>query len=402
MAEQVLAVLPSAGLGGGIERYWSWMRGVIDDSGLPVTEVALAGPGQPPTLARKLWFILRIWRAARSLRPSAPVDVVMCHPHLAPIAWLAVRLSGLTVGRTVVLAYGTDIWGLSPVQRRVLARLPVVPVTISSFSAGALSFLGPSGIVPPGISEPWYRLLTAPAPPPGSAPPTDAGPPPGGPRPLDVLTVFRLDDPGKGLPEIVGALEEVRSRLGADVHLTVAGSGALPRALERLVGDRPWITVVRGPSDEELARRYRAADLFVLATRTSFTGGLSGEGFGIVLVEAQLAGTPVVAPAHGGSDDAFLDGVTGCKPAGESAGDLADVLTPLLADPTLLASLGANASAWSRAAFEPRRRNQRVAAVLGWRQGEVGPGLHLAVTPAGDAPAADDAAPATAAGGDPS
>ena len=67
---------------------------------------------------------------------------------------------------------------------------------------------------------------------------------------------------------------------------------------------------------------------------TKMRGGSSpcGEGFGMVLQEAQLAGTPVVAPAYGGSHEAFVEGLTGVAPADEMPGALAKVLRDLLED----------------------------------------------------------------------
>ena len=81
----------------------------------------------------------------------------------------------------------------------------------------------------------------------------------------------------------------------------------------------------------------------------------SGEGFGLVLLEAQLAGTPVVAPAYGGSHDTFIDQVTGTAPADESPEALARVLNAMLSDPDRLARMGQRAGEWARQAFAPDR-----------------------------------------------
>ena len=78
-----------------------------------------------------------------------------------------------------------------------------------------------------------------------------------------------------------------------------------------------------GLTDHDLAAQFAASDLFVLASRTRSGRRPCGEGFGLVLLEAQVAGTAVVGPAHGGSPDAYLDGVTGATPRDESAAALA-------------------------------------------------------------------------------
>lgn len=74
-----------------------------------------------------------------------------------------------------------------------------------------------------------------------------------------------------------------------------------------------------------------------------------------MLLEAQVAGTAVVGPAHGGSLDAYLDGVTGATPRDESAAALAAVLDGLAGQPARLAEMGRQGAAWARARFAPDR-----------------------------------------------
>ena len=75
---------------------------------------------------------------------------------------------------------------------------------------------------------------------------------------------------------------------GSSARLTVCGKGRatpwlpLPRA-------HPWCTVRPGLPDRELAAQFAASDLFVLATRTRAGRRPCGEGFGLVLLEAQVA-----------------------------------------------------------------------------------------------------------------
>jgi glycosyltransferase involved in cell wall biosynthesis len=66
-----------------------------------------------------------------------------------------------------------------------------------------------------------------------------------------------------------------------------------------------------------------------------------------------VAGTAVIGPAHGGSPDAYLDGVTGATPRDESAAALAAILDGLARQPTRLAEMGRQGSAWARARFAP-------------------------------------------------
>jgi glycosyltransferase involved in cell wall biosynthesis len=72
-----------------------------------------------------------------------------------------------------------------------------------------------------------------------------------------------------------------------------------------------------------------------------------------VLLEAQVAGTAVVGPAHGGSPDAYLGGVTGATPRDESTAALTEVLGELARKPARLAVMGRQGAAWARERFVP-------------------------------------------------
>jgi glycosyltransferase involved in cell wall biosynthesis len=115
--------------------------------------------------------------------------------------------------------------------------------------------------------------------------------------------------------------------------------------------------VLDSPSLADLVAEYKQATLFVLATRTRFQDRTnpSGEGFGIVLAEAQLTGLPVVAPASGGSNDAYLDGLTGTRPSDETPKALAATITGVLAEGQSLQRMSENAAIWAAARYDPDR-----------------------------------------------
>lgn len=85
----------------------------------------------------------------------------------------------------------------------------------------------------------------------------------------------------------------------------------------------------------DLPEVYAAADLFLLTSRH--------ESFGRVVLEAQLAGVPVVATACAGPADIIVDGKTGrlCPPGDVQA--LADAVTTLLRDGSLRRSFARSA-----------------------------------------------------------
>lgn len=103
----------------------------------------------------------------------------------------------------------------------------------------------------------------------------------------------------------------------AGVRLVVAGEGRARGAAEAVAGAHT--TFLGSVSDGELRDLYRRCRALVMPGE---------EDFGIVPVEAQACGTPVVAPAVGGVLDSVLDGVTGVlyRAKADPVRDLAAVL----------------------------------------------------------------------------
>jgi hypothetical protein len=334
----VLLLAPSRGLGGGIERYVRTVQSAFDDAGVASRRLDLARPG--PAGHRAL-----LAQAAAALATAAtPTRLVIAHRALLPVAALLARAR--KVGGISVICHGSDVWGSRRSPRRglecwLMRRPGVRLVAVSSFTAGALLSRGHATILPPGLSRAWFGELVTAA--------DQAG---GGTREgLEVMTAFRLGDwRDKGLPQLTAAI----SRLGrAGIRLTVCGSGEPPAELLDHIRPYPWCALCPRLTDAGLAARFAAADLFVLATRTRPGRRPSGEGFGLVLLEAQVAGTAVVGPALGGSPDAYLDGVTGATPRDESAAALAVVLDGLAGQPARLAEMGRQGAAWARTRFAP-------------------------------------------------
>ena len=112
----------------------------------------------------------------------------------------------------------------------------------------------------------------------------------------------------------------VRVCTAANYPLVVAGSGPEEARLRAMAG--PSVTFV-GYADDEHYRRLLSEAIAVL-----FPGE---EDFGIVPVEAQAAGCPVVALGRGGALDTVDDGVTGVLFSDPTDADLDDAITRLLA-----------------------------------------------------------------------
>jgi phosphatidylinositol alpha-1,6-mannosyltransferase len=160
-----------------------------------------------------------------------------------------------------------------------------------------------------------------------------------------IVTIGRLV-PRKGQDQLIRALPRVRAAVG-DVRLLVVGDGRYRKRLERLAqrhGDDAVVFAGR-IGWEDLPAHYRAGTVFAHPNRSRW-GGLEQEGFGVVFLEAQACGVPVVAGRSGGSPEALRDGVTGRLVDGGAVDDIADALIGLLRPPSTAARMGAAAREW--------------------------------------------------------
>jgi glycosyltransferase involved in cell wall biosynthesis len=107
------------------------------------------------------------------------------------------------------------------------------------------------------------------------------------------FTVARLE-PYKKIDVIVQAFNEL------GLPLKIAGSGSVADQLKSIA--KPNIEFIGRVSDEELRQYYSASLGFVFAAE---------EDAGIVMLEAQACGTPVIAYGKGGALEAVQEGVTG-------------------------------------------------------------------------------------------
>lgn len=344
-AGRALLLAPSRGLGGGIERYLQTVKSAFDDAGVASRRLDLSRPG--PAGHREL--LAEAGSVLASTAGPARPRLVVGHRSLLPVAAVLARTR--QVDGISLICHGSDVWKSrrnprSGLESWLMSRHDVRLVAVSSFTAGALLMHGLATVLPPGLSRAWFGELVRAGRDAAAAEATSRSG-------LGVMTAFRLAEwRDKGLPQLTAAL----AALGrGDVRLTVCGSGAPPADLVAHVRRYPWCTLRPGLDDAELAARFAQASLFVLATRTRPGNRPSGEGFGLVLLEAQVAGTAVVGPAHGGSPGAYLEGITGETPRDESVPALAQVLDGLLARPGRLGQMGARGAQWARARFDPDR-----------------------------------------------
>lgn len=144
----------------------------------------------------------------------------------------------------------------------------------------------------------------------------------------------------KGQDTLVGAWPRVRERV-PDARLLIVGDGPLREELERAAAEQPAgsITVAGRVPWDELPAHHAAADVFAHPNRTRLAG-MDAEGFGVIFLEAQAVGVPVVAGNSGGSPEALVDGETGLLVDGDDADGVAEAIVELLADRDRAAAMG--------------------------------------------------------------
>ncbi len=143
---------------------------------------------------------------------------------------------------------------------------------------------------------------------------------------------------------LVGQDPSLRTRLVVPVVGGPSGSGlAKPEGLQKLAARLGIADLVRfhpPVGQDQLADWFRAASVLVMPSYS--------ESFGLVAIEAQAAGTPVLAAAVGGLPVAVRDGVSGLLIPGHDPADYARALRRFVDDPGLSARMGGAAARHAR------------------------------------------------------
>lgn len=153
-----------------------------------------------------------------------------------------------------------------------------------------------------------------------------------------LLSVGRLIK-RKGFDKVIEALPETLKKLPNLVYVII-GAGEELNNLERKIanyGLKDKVIIINKATDEERDNWYQVCDIFIMPARN-----LNGdfEGFGIVYLEANLAGKPVIAGRSGGVGDAVVDGLNGLLVDQENINDISEKIIKLALDPKLRQKLG--------------------------------------------------------------
>jgi glycosyltransferase involved in cell wall biosynthesis len=325
---------------------------------LPAARTHVLNPGTPDGRAREVLFKTSGWapgfaRAIRALRPA------LVHAHFGPDGTLALPLARAAGAPLIVSFHGYDAtvrdaelarrsWAGRAYlrRRRRLWREASLVIAVSDFVRRRVEALG----CPPERVRVHYTGIDL-----GFFQPV----PDGIRRPL-VLFVGRLVDV-KGCRYLLQAMRQVQAEVPA-AELVVIGDGPLRGGLEALARAEVPHARFLGPQPPETVRAWMSrARVFCVPSITADSG--AAEGFGLVFVEAQAMGAPVVAFASGGVPEAVAHGQTGFLVRERRTDELGAAIVRLFRDEALWRHMSTAGRRRARLHFDLERQTQALEAM---------------------------------------
>ncbi|MGC8669517.1 MAG: glycosyltransferase family 4 protein [Chthonomonadales bacterium] len=246
----------------------------------------------------------------------------------------------------VLHAYGEEVNAIlkrPPALARVRSAMEeaAAVITISRYTLGLLQTRigcrAPSAIARPAVRTDFF------VPGDGSAMRKKLGIE-GGPVLLTVARLMRR----KGHDRVLEAMPAILRRF-PETRYVIAGTGGEERRLRKIAiekgVDHSVIFLGRVP-EEQIVGLYQSADVFVHPNRELPNGDV--EGFGIVFLEANACGVPVIGGNSGGTPDAIRHGVTGYLVDPNDVNEIADRILTLLGDAALRARMGEAGREWAK------------------------------------------------------
>lgn len=158
------------------------------------------------------------------------------------------------------------------------------------------------------------------------------------------LTVGRLQA-RKGQDIMIQAVPDIVKEIPNFLY-AIVGDGDQKEELVKLVSElnvQKYVQFLSGTSDQEMIECYQQCDLFILPNRTI---NQDIEGFGMVLVEAQACGKPVVAGDSGGTKETMLIGESGFIVDATKPNNIAELVIQIILDDEKLIDMGEKGRAY--------------------------------------------------------
>jgi phosphatidylinositol alpha-1,6-mannosyltransferase len=165
-----------------------------------------------------------------------------------------------------------------------------------------------------------------------------------------LLTVGRLQK-RKGQDHMILAMRALVAEF-PDLLYSILGDGEERNELERLANEQnvsDYVQFLGEADDRRLIKCYQQCDLFILPNRQV---GRDIEGFGMVLLEAQACGKPVIAGDSGGTAETMDVGKTGRIIDCRSPESIARNVAQLLRERKSMTAMGDAARTWVEERFD--------------------------------------------------
>jgi len=263
--------------------------------------------------------------ALRTQLTHSPIDLIFCgHTFMAPLAAALAKLGGSHLWMQV---HGIEAWKESSALHRRSIEAADLVTSVSRYTRKKL--LQWVGIDPfrvkvlPNTVDPRFRTAGKP----GYLVDRHAL---AGRKVLMTVSRLAASEQYKGNDRIIRALRSVL-REHPDAIYLVAGDGDDRPRLEALAlqyGVADKVMFVGHVAPIELPDYYRLADVFVMPS--------TGEGFGIVFLEAMASGVPVIGGNKDGSLDPLADGEAGTAVDPDDIEALTSGICATLRGPTTL------------------------------------------------------------------
>jgi colanic acid/amylovoran biosynthesis glycosyltransferase len=177
--------------------------------------------------------------------------------------------------------------------------------------------------------------------------------------PVRVLTVARLVE-AKGVEYALRAIARVIAR-HQEIHYQIVGDGPLRERLQGLAGEleiADHVSFLGGQSQGRISRLYEEADIFVLPSIIGPDGWQEGQG--LVLMEAQATGLPIISTNTGGIPESIRDGETGFLVPERDVDSLAERLCFLIEHRHLRIQMGRAGRAYVEQNYDLNKLNDEL------------------------------------------
>lgn len=176
---------------------------------------------------------------------------------------------------------------------------------------------------------------------------------------ISVLSVGRLVEM-KGREYAIKAMAQIIKK-HPNINYNIVGDGILRQPLQQLIDDlgvEASIHLLGWVTTEKLDQLYHDSHILLHPSVVASNGNTEGQG--VVLVEAQAMGMPVVATNHGAFPETVLDGKSGFLTAERDVEDLAEKLEYLVMNTETWPEIGRCGRSYVEEKFDIKVLNRRL------------------------------------------